>query len=499
MAPYILAHDLGTSGNKASLFDVEGRVVASAAAAYETAYPQPNRAEQNAADWWRAVWTTSKAILAQPGIRADQIAVIALSGHMMGILPVDESGVPLRSSIIWADQRATQEAEAIKATCDEAVIYRRTGHLVSPAYCGAKMLWVKNHQPELYAQTRCFLQVKDYIAYRLTGVLATDYSDASGTNLFDLDRRAWASDLIAAMGLDEERLPPAYPSTAVIGEITRSAAQETGLRVGTPVVIGGGDGASATVGAGAVESGDAYTYIGSSAWVGAASGHPVYEPAQRTVTFAHLDPTLYCPLGAMQSAGAAYSWLSQTLCGQSAELDPAAAQSPIGANALLFLPYLMGERSPYWNPLARGTFIGLTLSHNRGDLTRAVLEGVAMNLRIILEALTAQGVPIQRMRLIGGGAQSLVWRQILADVFGIPVLIPDLLAEATAWGAAVAGGVGVGLFSGFDAARRHTQIAATIEPDRRAHERYAELYALFQQTYQALVPIYSGLTRFQEG
>lgn len=496
MAQTILAFDLGTSGTKASLFDISGRVIASATAAYDTAYVHPNWAEQNAEDWWRAVCSTSHDLLAQPGVHADQIAVIALCGHMMGVLAVDEHGQPLRSSIIWADQRAIEETNAMRAACGDEAIYRQTGHRLSSAYCGAKMLWIHNHQPEVYARTRYFLQVKDYIGYRLSGTFATDYSDASGTHLFDLVAHRWSNELIQAVGLDADRLPPVYPSSQVIGEVTSSAARATGLPAGIPVVIGGGDGACATVGAGAVVAGDAYTYIGSSAWVAAASSAPVFDPGQRTVTFAHLDPALYCPLGAMQSAGASYAWLSKTLHGSSDELDAAVSDSPVGANALLFLPYLMGERAPYWNPLARGTFVGLTLSHTRGDLTRAVLEGVAMNLWSILRVLIEQSVPIGQIRFIGGGAQSVVWRQILADVFGLPVLIPELLAEATAWGAAVAGGVGVGLFKGFDAARQHTTVAATIQPNPRAVERYAALYELFGQTYQALVPVYDGLAAF---
>ncbi len=496
MTKTILAFDLGTSGTKASLFDLQGRVIASATASYETAYPHPTWAEQNADDWWRAVCTTSRELLGQPGVRAENIAVIALCGHMMGVLPVDERGQPLRPSIIWADQRATHETELMRAVCGDSAIYQQTGHRLSPAYCAAKMLWIKHHEPDIYARTRYFLQVKDYIAYRLSGVFATDYSDASGTHLFDLAERCWSQDLIAALSLDADQLPPVFPSAQVIGQVTSEAARVTGLRAGIPIVIGGGDGSCATVGAGAVVSGDAYVYIGSSAWVCAATDQPLLDPGQRIVTFAHLDTKLYCPLGAMQSAGAAYAWLSKTLQGDSTELDAAVVNSSIGANALLFLPFMMGERAPLWNPMARGVFLGLTPSHTRGDLTRAVLEGVALNLCSILKVLTSQGVAVEQIRFIGGGAQSSVWRQILADVFGIPILIPELLSEATAWGAAVAGGVGMGLFKNFDAARQHTNIAATIEPDLRAVRRYAELHKLFGQTYQALIPIYEGLAKF---
>ncbi|GAB4546704.1 MAG: xylulokinase [Anaerolineae bacterium] len=496
---YILAHDLGTTGNKATLFDAAtGTASAAAFEAYQTSYPRPGWAEQDPADWWRAVRDSTQHLLADSDVAPRDIAAVSFSGMMMGALAVDASGTPLRPAIIWADQRATDEADFLARRCGAEQVYRRTGHRAGASYTAAKMLWIKRHQPEVYAQAHQFLQAKDYAAYRLTGVFATDYSDASGTNLFDLDQRGWATDIIEAVGLDPAKLPPACPSTTVIGQVTREAAAETGLLAGTPVVIGGGDGGCATVGAGSVQPGDTYNYIGSSSWIAVTSGQPLYDPRMRTFTFAHLDPALYFPTGTMQSAGGAYDWLERLLRGDGAarlydELDAAAASLEPGARGLLFLPYLIGERSPHWNPLARGVFVGLSMVHGRAEMARAVLEGVALNLKMILDAFLEQGAEIHAMRLIGGGARSSLWRQILADVYGLPILRPTLLSEATSLGAAIAGGVGIGLYPDFQVAHQLVQVEEAEQPDPARQGQYTALYDLFQRAYIALEPIFEEL------
>ena len=497
--PYILAHDLGTTGNKANLFDERGQLVASAFCGYETSYPQAGWAEQDADDWWLAVIETSKTLLARSQIRPAEVAVVSFSAQMMAGLPVDAQGAPLRRAIIWADQRATEEAAFFGQVCGPDTIYRRTGHRVSAAYTGPKMLWVKNHEPQIYARARVFLQPKDYAAFRLTDQFATDYSDASGTHLFNLDRLEWDREIMQAMGIAPALLPQAFPSQQVIGHITRKAARLTGLRAGTPVVIGGGDGACATTGAGVVSEGDAYNYIGSSTWLSIASPRPLYDPQQRIVNFKHLDPALVCPMGTMQAAGGAYKWLSAWLRGSSQmediylQMDSWAAQTPVGAEGLLFLPYLMGERSPYWNPQARGAFVGLSMRHGPGHAARAVMEGVALNLRLILEALTEQGVRVSAMRLIGGGAKSALWRQILADVYELPILRPQLLAEATSLGAAIAGGVGVGLWKSYQIAHELVQTIPAEQPNPETQAVYQRLYPLFKEAYRALEPIFPRL------
>ena len=504
MSALILAHDLGTTGNKASLFDPAGRLLASATCPYDTSYPRAAWAEQDPADWWDAVAGSTRQLLSQSDATPDDVAVVSFSGQMMGCLPVDEAGTPLRSAIIWADQRAEAQAEHLAQALTPEGVYRITGHRASASYTAAKILWLRQHQPDIYWQARRFLQAKDYAAFRLTGAYATDYSDASGTNLFDLQARRWSDEILRAVDLSPELLPPAVPSSTVLGRVTREAAQETGLRAGTPVVIGGGDGACATAGAGVVGLHDAYCYIGSSSWIAYVSPNPLYDPQQRTFTFAHLDPAYLFPTGTMQCAGGSFDWLERLLRGdaderQYAALDAMASQVEPGAGGLLFLPYLIGERSPHWNPRARGSFVGLTMAHGRAEMARAVLEGVALNLRIILDAFRQQGAPIRELRVIGGGARSPLWRQILADVLGLPLLRAQLAVEATSLGAAVAGGVGVGLFESYDVVHDLVKVDPAEEPRPDSVRRYDELYRLFNDTYGALAPIYDRIADFTEG
>lgn len=489
--PYILAHDLGTTGNKANLFDEEGRLCASHLESYTVEYPQANWAEQEPEAWWRAVCRSTRALLEQFPRASGQIVAISFSGQMMGVVPVDAHHNPLRPAIIWADQRAVAEAEFMSSVCGESEIYRRSGHRISPAYTAAKILWIKNHQPEVYAETAKFLMAKDYIVLRLTGHAVTDFSDASGSNLFDLRSRAWDSEFLDRLGLEQEHFPKVCSSTTVVGQLTPAASEATGLFAGTPVVIGGGDGACAAVGAGVVEPGDCYCYVGSSAWVSFASDTPLLDPQMRTFTFHHLHPERYAPMGTMQAAGGARDWLLRVVGDVG---DPEIAAVEPGASGLLFLPYLIGERSPWWNPHARGAFVGLTMVNSRAEMARAVLEGVAFNLKMIVEALESQGQRIASIRLIGGGARSPVWSRILADVFDKPVHIPELVAEATSWGAAVAGGIGVGLYKDWAIAKEQTRIRTIVEPKPGEAARYEQIFPLFADTYRALEPIYNKLS-----
>jgi len=505
---FILAHDLGTTGDKATLFDESGRASASAFSAYPTEYPRPNWAEQNPEDWWQAVCTTTIQILASAHIAPQEVAGVSFSGQMMGCVPVDRRARPLRNAIIWADTRAVDQAQALIERVGMAETYRITGHRASSSYSGPKIMWLRDHQPEVFAQTHQFLQAKDFLVARLTGRFVTDYSDASGTNLYDLLARDWSPPLLEAAGIDRDRLPELHASTDVVGEVARAVAEEVGLAPGTPVVIGGGDGACASAGAGVVRDGSAYTYLGSSAWIGIASRQPVYDPSMRTFTFAHLVPGLFTPLGTMQSAGGAYQWLRDNLC--LPEKDAAARlgispyelmnlqamRSTPGAGGLLFLPYLLGERSPRWNPDARAAFLGLTMSHTRADMVRAVLEGITLNLRVILEAFRDQGVDIQAMRVIGGGVNSAVWRQIMADIYGLPIQRLSLTTEATSFGAALAGGVGVGIYSSFDLAMELAPVMDETHPNAELEPLYDRLYGLFNRAYDALVPIYAEMADF---
>lgn len=502
---YILAHDLGTTGNKATLYDPDGALLGSSFSAYGTAYPRAGWAEQDPGDWWTAVKLSTRQLIAQGKAAATDVAVIAFSGQMMGCVPVGADGNPVRTAIIWADQRATSQAAQLAAEVGEEKAYRVTGHRVSASYSAAKIMWFREHQPELFARTVKFLQAKDFIVRRMTGRAVTDYSDAGGTNLFDLVNRVWSPELLAASGIPKELLPDLVPSATVVGELLPGPAAELGLHAGTPVVIGGGDGSCAATGAGVVHEGDCYNYLGSSSWIATCAREPLFDPARRTFTWVHLDPKLYSPCGTMQAAGGSYEWLRRALCrleeGLASELalspyelmNMAAEQVPPGAEGLLYLPYLMGERSPHWNPLARGAFVGLSTRHERRHLIRAAAEGVVMNLSTILEIL-AQQVRIKAVRVIGGGAKGRLWCQLLADVYRRPIQRLRWSEEATSLGAAVAGGVGVGLFSDYSVAHNLAEIVETTEPNQERAAIYRRIYRVFERAYEALVPVYEELS-----
>ncbi|GAB4411342.1 MAG: xylulokinase [Anaerolineae bacterium] len=505
MPKYILAHDLGTTGNKATLYDSDGVLVGSAFYGYGTEYAHPNWAEQNPEDWWRAVCVSTQALLQQTKIRPQEVAAVTFSGQMMGAVPLDRAARPLRNAIIWADQRAVPQERWLGERVDPAEVYRITGHRLSASYSLSKILWLRDNQPEVYAATYKFVHAKDAIVARLTGQFVTEPTDASGMNLYDLDAWDWSARIIEAAGLDADKLPALRRSIDVVGEILPQVAEEVGLPAGTPVVIGGGDGMCAAAGAGVVDEGAAYNYIGSSSWIALATRRPIYDPAYRTFTWAHLVPGMYSPCGTMQMAGGSYQWTRDQLGYQEKQaaqalgvspyelLSLTAQQSPPGARGLIYLPYLLGERSPRWNPRARGAFIGLTVRHTRADMVRAVLEGVTMNLRVILEAFTSQGARIDAMRVIGGGARGRFWNQLMADIYGVPVQRLAILEEATSMGAALAGGIGVGLYRDFSMSQTMNAIAETFQPNLAAQAAYAKIYPIFEAAYHALLPIYDQI------
>ncbi len=502
MKHFLLAHDLGTSGNKATLFSVDGKLIASKTVAYDTEYSNSNWAEQNPLDWWNAVCVSSRELL--QGKNADEIACVTFSGQMMGCLPVDRKGNPLRTHLLYCDQRAVKETDALVQKISPKEIYSITGHRPSASYAIEKLMWIRNNQPDIYADTWKMLNAKDYINFKLTGRMVTEHNDASGTNAFDLEILDWSDSILEAAEISREKLPESVPSVTVIGEITAEAAEATGLKKGTPVVAGAGDGGCATVGIGSVKPGITYNYLGSSSWISTTSPKPVNDPEMRTFTWVHPVPGFLQPCGTMQTAGASYAWLKQELAVAESREAEAAGKSPYelidqlvsqagpGANGILFLPYLLGERSPRWNPDAKGAFIGLTLEHRRSDMFRAVLEGVTQNLGIILD-IFRQEIQIDEMLVIGGGAKSAVWRQIMADVYGIPVKVPQYLEEATSMGAAIIGGVGCGAIKSFDDAEKFIRITETTNPIFKNVSIYKDIRPLFNEAYNSLEPLFSKL------
>lgn len=503
MKNYVLAHDLGTTGNKATLYDAEGRLAGSAFFGYSTQYAHTGWAEQNPEDWWQAVCASTQKLLKQtPGVRAEDIACVVFSGQMMGCVPLDTSARPLHNAIIWADQRSVEQERWLSERIDRARVYRITGHRLSASYTLTKMLWLRDHQPDVYRAAHKFVHAKDAIVARMTGRFVTEPSDASGMNLYDLERGVWSEEIMQAAQLNPAQLPDLKRSIDAVGGLLPDVADEVGLLAGTPVVIGGGDGCCAAIGAGVVAEDSAYNYIGSSSWIALSTRRPIFDPDERTFTFAHMVPGMFMPTGTMQAAGASYQWTRDQLCPIEVQaagalgissyelINLGAEKSPVGANGLIYLPYLMGERSPRWNPRARGAFIGLTIRHTRADMVRAVLEGITMNLRVILESFTRQGAQIAAMRVIGGGARGRFWNHIMADVFGMPVQRLSILEEATSMGAAVAGGVGVGLYKDFSIIEQMNHIAEVIQPNPAAQAAYEKLYPIFEASYHALLPIY---------
>lgn len=505
MKNYVLAHDLGTTGNKATLYDQNGQLIGSAFHGYGTQFPHTGWAEQDPNDWWDAVCITTKHLLKQTNVMGDAIACVTFSGQMQGCVPLDEQAMPLRSAIIWMDQRAKEQAAYMSERVGAADVYQITGHRLSAAYSLHKILWIRDHQPEVFANTHKFMHAKDTMVARLTGKFVTEPSDASGMNCYDLVGGGWSSQIIDAAEFDVSKLPDVVRAVDVAGEVLPKVAAEVGLPAGTPVVVGGGDGACASVGAGSVEENIAYSYVGSSAWIATASAQPIFDPQYRTFTFGHVVPGLFIPMGTMQTAGAAYQWMRDQLSPlekQSAEalgvspyalMNAVAEGAPAGANGLVFLPYLAGERAPRWNPDARAAFLGLTIRHNRADMLRAVLEGVALNLRVILDAFRTQGTDIEAIRAIGGGISGRLWSSIMADVYGVPLQRLRVLEEATSMGAAVIGGVGVGLYPGFEMAKQMNAIADTILPDAANAPAYNGAYAVFEAAYAALEPVYGQI------
>lgn len=506
---FILVHDLGTGGDKAVLVDSDQGLVASAFASYKTKYLRPMVVEQDPNQWWKAVCESTQLIISRSRIPPKAVGVVTFSGQMMGCLPISEKGQPLHNAIIWADQRATDEAQTLVREVGLKETYRITGQRISPAHSAPKIMWLAINKPELYKQTYKFLQAKDYIAYKFTGNYVTDFSDACGTGLFDIHRKCWSEKLLQSAAIDPRKLPQVFPSTQIVGEITPKAADETGLAPGTPVVIGGGDGVCAAAGAGAIEEHITHVYLGSSAWVGGAAHKPLLDPRMRIFTWVHLVPNLYSPNGTMHNAGSCLEWAKSNLGGVGRVatqprlsayeiLEKQASEVPPGAGGLLFLPYLMGERSPYWNPNARGAFLGLTEKHTSGHLFRAVLEGVAFNLRTIISIFTELGMKVEVVRLIGGGARSKLWTKILADVFSLPIETTSSPLEATALGAAMAGAVGAGLVGSFSlASERFVRFNNVVEPDPIASQAYRGIYETFLEAYRALVPTFDSLAKFQ--
>ena len=500
----ILAIDLGTTNCKTLLLDEKLTVVDKVSVEYGLAIPQPGWAEQSPLDWWRAVTNSIRKITANRDNAA--IKAVGISGQMHGLVLLDGAGEVLRPAILWNDQRSFPQCEAIYAAAGGADgLLRHTNNPILPGYMGGKLLWVRDHEPEIYRQIARFLLPKDYIRYRLTGGYATDVSDASGTGLFDVAHRQWAGELIDLLDLPDTWFPRVHELAEIVGRITADVATETGLKTGTPVIAGGGDAVMQTVGSGAVDSNVVLLVIGTGGNVTVTVPAPIENPGAMLQVFCHVLPDQWVAMGVTLAAGNSLKWFRDTLGGMEVALardlgqgaydllSAEAASAPPGANGLLFLPYLQGERCPHTDVNARGSFVGLGLYSSKPDMVRAVMEGVTYSLRDVLGLILASGIAPTRVHSSGGGAVSAVWRQIQADVFNRQVATLSHSEDASALGAGIVAGTAAGLWANAADAVSLLEVQTVNEPIAAHVLRYETLFAAYRRLYPAMKPVYDEL------
>ncbi len=491
-----LGIDVSTTGAKALLIDPQGEVVSTATTALPLSTPRPLWSEQDPHEWWSGVSQSIRRALAEAGVDGGAVEAVGLTGQMHGLTLLDAQGEVLRPAILWNDQRTGPQCDEIRARMGKARLIQVTGNDAITGFTAPKILWVREHEPEVYARVAQILLPKDYIRYRLTGTYATDKAGAAGTLLFDLQARDWSPEVLEALEIPRAWLPPTFEGPEVTGTISAEAAGLTGLKAGTPVMAGGGDQAAGAVGVGAVEPGIVSLVLGTSGVVFATTGEPFIEPEGKLHAFCHAVPETWHLMGVMLSAAGSLQWYRDTLAPEQsfdALLAPA-AEIPPGAEGLLFLPYLTGERTPYPDPLARACFVGLTLRHGLPHMTRAVLEGVAFGLRDSMELIKQAGLgEIRQIRLSGGGARSPLWRQILADVLN-QELVTVNTTEGAAFGAALLAGVGAGVWPSVpEACRQVVQIVDRVVPQADQVAAYEGLYPLYRQLYPALKPTFDAI------
>lgn len=505
---YTIGIDIGTSGTKAALFDESGRRTASAAVDYPLYQPKNGWAEQSPEDWKNASISALSAlakIAGTSGVNKKDILGIGLTGQMHGLVMLDADGKVLRNAIIWCDQRTGEECADIERSVGRKRLIEITANPALTGFTASKILWVKKHEPEIFAKCRHILLPKDYIRYVLTGEFATDVSDAGGMQLLDVPKRKWSSEVLDRLGIDIGLLGTVYESPEISGRLTREAAELTGLAEGIPVAAGAGDNAAAAVGMGVVRNNTAFTTIGTSGVVFAHSDDVQIDPEGRVHTFCCAVPGAWHIMGVTQAAGLSLRWTRDNLCSEETRearekgVDPytlmcaEAEKSPLGANKLLYLPYLMGERTPHLDPDCRGAFIGLSAMHTRGDIIRAVLEGVCYSLKDCLDVLGEMSVSPTDMKICGGGAKSPFWRQMLADVYGVPVSTVES-DEGPSLGAAILAMVGAGIYGSVaEACENVVRLSEVVQPDAakttkygRCHRVYDSLYGHLKEDFKSL-------------
>jgi xylulokinase len=501
MQTYVLGIDVGTGGTRALIIGADGKILASATEEHEPfASPQIGWAEQRPEDWWHAAAVATRKSIAAAKLRPEQIACVGFSGQMHGAVMLDQHGEVVRPALIWCDVRTEPQCRKLTERIGADRLIQLTCNPALPNFTLTKFLWVREHEPQNWARVRSVMLPKDYVRFRLTGERAIDMADASGTLMLNVARRQWSDEVLQAAQIDKSLLPSLYESPDVCGKINAAGAEATGLAVGTPVVAGAGDQAAGATGMGIVKPGAVSATIGTSGVVFAATDRPALDPRGRLHTFCHAVPGRWHVMGVTQSAGLSLRWFRDRLGNITPrpgtdpydQLTAEAAGTPAGADGLLWAPYLMGERTPHLDPNARAVLAGLTASHTRGHVVRAILEGVAFSLKDTFTIFDEMGVPVSNIRLGGGGARSPLWRQIQADVYSHEVEIVEA-EEGAAYGAAILAGVGAKLWPSVDAAcDQIVRIAKRIPPKTENISAMKTSYAAFRRLYPAMKSIFGA-------
>ena len=492
---YLIGVDVGTSATKTVLFDEECRPVAEASAEYPMYQPQNGWAEQNPKDWEEAAASTIREVMERSRVNKDDVVGLGLSGQMHGLVMLDKDNEVIRPAIIWCDQRTAAECEEITAKVGKERLIEITANPALTGFTASKILWVRNHEPKNYAACRHILLPKDYVRFAMTGEYATEVSDASGMQLLDVPHRCWSKEVLAKLDIDEALLPKVYESPEITGHISTEFAQRAGLSEKCVVAGGAGDNAAAAVGTGIVEDGKAFTTIGTSGVVFAHTSEPRIDPKGRVHTFCCAVPGCWHVMGVTQAAGLSLKWFRENMAENMdyEAINQAIASVPRGSRRLIYLPYLMGERTPHLNPDCRGVFFGLSAMHTKADMLRSVMEGVSFSLLDCWDILREMKIEVKDMMACGGGSKSPLWRQMLANMYGCPVKVGGEGGGATL-GAAILGGVAAGLFEDVPSAcRRFVGTSSVCQPEDEAHEFYAKEHNLYKMLYKSLEPCYKAL------
>ena len=493
--PCLMGLDISTTAAKALIIDEAGNVIAAASSPQPISQPEPLWSEQNPSDWWDGMTASIRQALSEANLGGEDISAIGLTGQMHGLVLLNAAGEVLRPAILWNDQRTQAQCDSMTATIGRRRLIELTGNLALTGFTAPKLLWVRDNEPQIYAQVKQVLLPKDYIRYKLTDAYATDLAGAAGTSLLNVAERAWSSEVLAALDIPAEWMPPVHEGTQVTATISQAGAAATGLKAGTPVVGGGGDQAAGAIGMGCVTADTIGVTVGTSGVVFAPLEAYAYEPDGRLHAFCHAVPNTWHFMGVMLSAAGSLQWYKDSFAPELGfdRLLAEAATVPAGSEGLFFLPYLSGERTPHPDPLARAAFIGMTSRHSRGHLTRAVLEGVAFGLKDSFTLIDRAGLPDRfEVRISGGGAKSIVWQQIIADVLAAP-LVNVNTTEGGAFGAAILASVAAGLFD--DAAAACEVMVQTGEQVAAGSNQaiYAERYRIYQSLYPTLKDTFAQL------